>query len=102
MAIRYFKGIVSQKMKLFRVILFLKLRTAVQTVFVIRSSIKRYEQNYISKYISFTPFIKSMCFRPLNPLMHVHGVHTARFLKYVWPFYNIMHERVSKDPMKSP
>ena len=20
--------------------------------------------------------------------------HTARFLKYVWPFYNIMHERV--------
>ena len=22
------------------------------------------------------------------------GVHTARFLKYVWPFYNIMHERV--------
>ena len=22
------------------------------------------------------------------------GVHTATFLKYVWPFYNIMHERV--------
>ena len=22
------------------------------------------------------------------------GAHTARFLKYVWPFYNIMHERV--------
>ena len=22
------------------------------------------------------------------------GIHTARFLKYVWPFYNIMHERV--------
>ena len=22
-------------------------------------------------------------------------VHTARFLKYVWPFYNIMHERVN-------
>ena len=22
------------------------------------------------------------------------GVNTARFLKYVWPFYNIMHERV--------
>ena len=21
--------------------------------------------------------------------------HTARFLKYVWPFYNIMHERVN-------
>ena len=24
------------------------------------------------------------------------GVNTARFLKYVWPFYNIMHERVKK------
>ena len=24
------------------------------------------------------------------------GVHTAKFLKYVWPFYNIMHERVKK------
>ena len=24
------------------------------------------------------------------------GVHTARFLNYVWPFYNIMHERVNK------
>ena len=23
-------------------------------------------------------------------------VHTARFLKYVWPFYN-MHERVNKS-----
>ena len=22
------------------------------------------------------------------------GVYTARFLKYVWPFYNTMHERV--------
>ena len=22
------------------------------------------------------------------------GVHTPRFLKYVWPFYNIMHESV--------
>ena len=23
------------------------------------------------------------------------AVHAARFLKYVWPFYNIMHERVN-------
>ena len=22
-------------------------------------------------------------------------MNTARFLKYVWPFYNIMHERVN-------
>ena len=25
------------------------------------------------------------------------GVNTARFLKYVWPFYNIMHERVNSN-----
>ena len=28
------------------------------------------------------------------------GVNTARFLKYVWPFYNIMHERVKKSELK--
>ena len=42
---------------------------------------------------------------PFNPFMHnvvkwpnifkkSCGVNTARFLKYVWPFYNIMHEKV--------
>ena len=66
MAIRYFNGKVSQKMELVPVILLLKLRTSVQTVLEIRSLTKRYEQNYISKYINFMPFIKSMCFRPLN------------------------------------
>ena len=25
------------------------------------------------------------------------GVNTARFLKYVWPFYNIIHERVKEQ-----
>ena len=29
-----------------------------------------------------------------NMLLKSCGVHTARFLKCVWPFYNIMHERV--------
>ena len=29
-----------------------------------------------------------------NILKKPCGVNTARFLKYVWPFYNIMHERV--------
>ena len=24
-----------------------------------------------------------------------HSVHTKRFLKFVWPFHNIMHERVN-------
>ena len=28
-----------------------------------------------------------------NPFMH--NVNTARFLKYVWSFYNVMHERVN-------
>ena len=30
-----------------------------------------------------------------NILQKSRGVHTARFLKYVWSFYNIMHERVN-------
>ena len=30
-----------------------------------------------------------------NILYKSCGVNTARFLKYVWPFYNIMHERVN-------
>ena len=32
-----------------------------------------------------------------NPFMHnvVKCVNMARFLKYVWPFYNIMHEKVN-------
>ena len=43
MAIRYFKGIVSQEMKPFRMILPRELKTAVETDFEIRSLIKRYE-----------------------------------------------------------
>ena len=31
---------------------------------------------------------------PLNQNIHEFGVHSARFLKYVWPFYNIIHEQV--------
>ena len=27
-------------------------------------------------------------------------MNTAKFLKYVWPFYNIMHERVKKELKK--
>ena len=30
----------------------------------------------------------------LNILQKSCSVNTARFFKYVWPFYNIMHERV--------
>ena len=31
----------------------------------------------------------------LNILQKSYGVNTARLLKYVWLFYNIMHERVN-------
>ena len=31
-----------------------------------------------------------------NILLKFYGVNTARFLKYVWPFYNIMHEKIKK------
>ena len=31
-----------------------------------------------------------------NILLKFCGVNITRFLKYVWPFYNIMHERVRK------
>ena len=31
-----------------------------------------------------------------------NSVNTARFLKYVWPFYNIMHERVNELWQGSP
>ena len=74
MDVRYFKGIVSQKMKLFLVILLHKLRTAVETVFEIRSSIKRYEQNYISKYIIFTPSSNPCVLGYLRIPCKVHGV----------------------------
>ena len=30
-----------------------------------------------------------------NIILKSCGVTTARFLKYVWPFYNIMHETVN-------
>ena len=46
----------------------------------------------------------------LNPFMHnvkwprillkPCGVHTARFLKYVWPFYNIMYERIKQQCLR--
>ena len=29
-----------------------------------------------------------------NVVKWPNGDHTARFLKYAWPFYNIIHERV--------
>ena len=40
------------------------------------------------------PFMHNVVKWP-NILQKSYGAHTARFLKYVWPFYNIMHERVN-------
>ena len=45
----------------------------------------------------FNPFVHNVV-KWSNILQKSCGVHTARFLKYVWPFYNIMHERVNKLP----
>ena len=37
-----------------------------------------------------------------NILLKACGAHTTRFLKYVWPFFNIINERVKpKDIKKS-
>ena len=44
--------------------------------------------------IILNPFIHNVVKWP-NILWKSSCVHTARFLKYVWPFYSIMHERVN-------
>ena len=43
--------------------------------------------------IIINPFMHNVVKWP-NILLKSCGVHTAKFLKYVWPFYNIIHERV--------
>ena len=42
---------------------------------------------------SFNPFMHNIV-KWANILWKSCGVHTTRFLKCVWPFYNIMHETV--------
>ena len=37
-----------------------------------------------------------------NILWESCGVDTARFLKYIWPFFNIMHERVNQFLTNAP
>ena len=51
---------------------------------------------YIYSVLIFFSQIMVIClcwYLHVNRFIHFH-VPTARFLKYVWPFYNIMHERV--------
>ena len=42
---------------------------------------------------NFNPFVHNVVKWP-NILLKSCSVYTARFLKYVWPFYNFMHERL--------
>ena len=42
----------------------------------------------------FNPFMHNVVKWP-NILYKSCGVNTARVLKYVWPFYNITHEKVN-------
>ena len=62
--------------------------------------------NYVVKFrfiFHFSAFDLSIRFNPfmhnvekwLNILQKSCGVHTAIFLKYVWPFFNTMHETVT-------
>ena len=44
--------------------------------------------------VGINPFMNKIIKWP-NILKKSCGVYTARFLKYVGPFYNIMHERVN-------
>ena len=46
-----------------------------------------------SKFNQFNLFMYNIVKWP-NILQKSCGANNARFLKYVWPFYNIMHERV--------
>ena len=41
------------------------------------------------------PFVHNVVKWP-NILLKSCGVNSARFLKYIWPFYNTMHERVKR------
>ena len=46
------------------------------------------------------PFIYNVVKWP-KILLKSCGVNTARFLKYLWPFYNILHERVKNKTFRS-
>ena len=48
----------------------------------------------------FNPFMYNVVKWP-NILLKSCGVHIARFLKYAWLFYNIMHERVNHKKFSS-
>ena len=57
-----------------------------------------FTRNFIWNESLFTchinPFMQNVENRP-NILLKSWGVNTARFLKYVWPFFNIMDKRVN-------
>ena len=51
------------------------------------------------KYFQLNYFMHNVV-KWANIFLKSCGVHTARFLKYVWPFYKIMHERVTNLKLK--
>ena len=64
---------------------------------------KKLESNHPSSHSAwFNPFMYNIVKWP-NILQKSCGVNFARFLlKYVWPFYNIMHERVKRQREINP
>ena len=58
-----------------------------------------FNSNYLSTFQKVRPTKRSVpnifCLPSYPPFVALYcGVNTARFLKYVWPVYNIMHEMV--------
>ena len=74
---------------------------AIRTIFSCLSTFFKNYKLYIVGYWIIgvgwliNPFMHNVVKWP-NILWKSCGVNTAGFLKYIWPFYNIMHERVKK------
>ena len=51
---------------------------------------------WVDVYSLTNPFLHNVEKRPKSC-----GVHTVKFLKYVWPFFNIMHERIKRKRQRS-
>ena len=74
---------------------------AIRTIFSCLSTLFKNYKLYIVGYWIIgvgwliNPFMHNVVKWP-NILWKSCGVNTAGFLKYIWPFYNIMHERVKK------
>ena len=61
--------------------------------------LKRVHSKYLNSKNNVNPFIHNVEKWP-NILLKSFLVNTARFLKYIWPFFNIMNERVNGEDEK--